>query len=137
MASLAALGGAIGALAVDALYVNLIGQQGAVMPGAREPLIVGWITSAGLLGGVGAFLVSPLSRASVLGVSGAALFALGVPAISSIGIPLLLCAVPISLAALKAAEQLEAPRWLLVVVPIGLVGLAGGGIALAFALTAP
>ena len=40
VASLPALGGAVGALAIELLYVNLIIQQGAVMPGYRVPLIV-------------------------------------------------------------------------------------------------
>jgi hypothetical protein len=51
VASLPALGGAIGALAVDVLYLNLSIEQGAVMPGARVPFIATWIALAALLAG--------------------------------------------------------------------------------------
>jgi hypothetical protein len=135
--SLSALGGGIGALAVDALYLNLIIQQRATPPGGRVPLIAVWIAGAGVLALIGAVAADPRRKAWLLGWSGAALLALSLPAIFSIGIPLLLCAVPIGLAALRAAEVLSMPRWVAFLAPIGFVAAAGAGLLLGFLATAP
>ena len=135
--SLAALGGGIGALAVDALYLNLILQQRATPPGGRVPFIAAWIASAGVLALIGAVTTEPRRRAWLLGWSAAFLLALSLPATFSIGIPLLLCAVPIGLGAMRAAEVLTMPRWVAFLAPIGFVAVAGAGLLLGFVATAP
>lgn len=137
VASLSALGGAIGALAIDVLYVNLIISQQATMPGNRIPLVAGWIAVPALLAVVGAFADAPSRRAWLLGWSAAALLALSVPAVFSIGIPLLLCAIAIGLGAVRAAELLGMRRWVAFVLAIGMLAVAGGALLLGFLLTAP
>ncbi len=137
VASLPALGGAIGALAVDALYLNLIAGQGAMMPGGRVPFIALWIATAALLAGVGAFTDRPARRAWLLGWSAAAFLALSVPAVFSIGIPLLLCGLPVALGGLQAAERLFLPRWVAFLAPILLLVVVGGALAAGFVLTGP
>ena len=64
--SLPALGGAIGAVAVDALYLAAIVQQGAVMPGGRVPFVAAWIAVAACLAGIGALTQAATSRALLL-----------------------------------------------------------------------
>ncbi|MEO8638953.1 MAG: hypothetical protein ABI458_03445 [Chloroflexota bacterium] len=137
VASLVALGGAIGALAIELLYVNLIIQQGAVMPGSRVPLIIGWIAACVLLAGIGAFTPAPARRVWLLGWSAAAMLALSVPAVFSIGIPLLLCAIAIGVGALRAAELLETSKWVAFLAPIVMIAVAGGALLVGFVLTAP
>ena len=136
VASLPALGGAIGALAVDALYLNLIIEQGAVMPGARVPFIATWIALAALLAGIGAFTALPAARAWLLGFSAAALLALGFPAIFSIGIPLFLCSLPVAVGALRAGKLLQRPGWVALLAPVMLLAVAGA-LAIGFVLTNP
>lgn len=137
VASLPALGGAIGALAVDALYLNLIIQQGATPPGGRVPFIALWIAIAALLAGVGAFTDLPARRAWLLGWSAAALLALGVLAVFSIGIPLLLCGLPVALGALRAAELLRLPWWVALLGPLLMLAVVAGALAIGFVLTDP
>jgi hypothetical protein len=137
VASLAALGGAIGALAVDALYLNLIAGQGAMMPGGRVPFIALWIAIAAVLAGIGAFTDLPARRAWLLGWSAAAFVTLSVPAAFSIGIPLLLCGLAVALGALRAAELLHLPRWVAFLAPLLLLAVAAGALAVGFVLTDP
>jgi hypothetical protein len=137
VASLPALGGAVGALAIELLYVNLIIQQGAVMPGNRVPLIVAWIAACILLAGVGAFTQAPSRRVWLLGWSAAALLALSVPAVFSIGIPLLLCAVAVGAGAVSAAQLVGARPVVAFVVTILMIVAAGGVLVVGFLLTAP
>jgi hypothetical protein len=137
VASLPALGGAVGALAIELLYVNLIIQQGAVMPGNRVPLIVAWIAACTLLAGVGAFTQAPSRRVWLLGWSAAALLALSVPAVFSIGLPLLLCAVAVGAGAVSAAQQVGARPLVAFVVTILMIVVAGGVLIVGFLLTAP
>ena len=137
VASLPALGGAIGALAIELLYVNLIIQQGAVMPGNRVPLIIGWIAMCILLAGVGAFTPAPSRLVWLLGWSAAALLALSVPAVFSIGIPLLLCAVAVGAGAVSAAQLLGVRPLVAFAVTILMIVVAGGVLILGFVLTAP
>lgn len=137
VASLPALGGAIGALAVDALYLRLIVQQGAMMPGGRVPFIALWIAIAAVLAGIGAFTDLPARRAWLLGWSAAAFLALSIPAAFSVGIPLLLCGVLVALGALRAAELLHLPRWVAFLAPILLLAVAAGALAVGFVLTDP
>jgi D-alanyl-lipoteichoic acid acyltransferase DltB (MBOAT superfamily) len=137
VASLSALGGGIGALAVDVLYLNLIIQQRATPPGGRVPLIAFWIAGAAVLALLGAVAVEPRRRAWLLGWSAAALFVLGLFALFSFGIALLVCAIAIGLGALGAAEMLAMPRWVAFLAPIGFVAAAGAGLLLGFLATAP
>ena len=137
MASLAALGGGIGALAVDALYVNLIFQQGETPPGGRVPFVAAWIGATGLLALIGAFQSAPRARAWLLGWSAAGLLTLSVPAAGSIGIPLLICGVAIGLAGLRAAEAMTMPRRKAQLAPVGMVAIAAGGLLLGFVATGP
>jgi hypothetical protein len=137
VASLPALGGAVGALAIELLYVNLIIQQGAVMPGNRVPLIVAWIAACILLAGIGAFTQAPSRRVWLLGWSAAALLALSVPAVFSIGIPLLLCAVAVGAGAVSGAQLLPVRPLVAFVATILMIIVAGGVLILGFVLTAP
>ena len=86
---------------------------------------------------IGAVTTEPRRRAWLLGWSAAFLLALSLPAIFSIGIPLLLCAVPIGLGAMRAAEVLAMPRWMAFLAPVGFVAVAGAGLLLGFVATAP
>lgn len=134
--SLAALAGGLAALAVDALYLAVIAQQGVQPPGGRVPFVAAWIAAAGLTAIVGVGLPSPHRRALVLGGSAAALVALGVPALWSVGIPLLMCAACVAVGAARAAEDADLPAWVGVAGPLALISIAGLGVALGFALTA-
>lgn len=136
VASRSALGGAVGAVAVEVLYLNLIIAQRAMMPGNRVPLIVAWIAVSALVAGVGAFTAAPSRRVWLLGWSAAALLALSVPAVFSIGIPLLLCALAIGIGALRAAELLQVRRWVAFLLPILMLAVAGGALLAGFLLTA-
>jgi hypothetical protein len=137
VASLSALGGAIGALAIELLYVNLIIQQGAAMPGNRVPLIVAWIAACILLAVVGAFTQAPSRRVWLLAWSAAALLALSVPAVFSIGIPLLLCAVAVGAGAVSAAQLVGVRPLVAFGVTILMIVAAGGVLIVGFVLTAP
>lgn len=137
VASLPALGGAVGALAIELLYVNLIIQQEAVMPGYRVPLIIGWIGGCILLAGVGAFTQAPSRRVWLLGWSAAALLALSVPAVFSIGLPLLLCAVAVGAGAVSAAQLVRVRPLAAFGFTILMIVVAGGVLILGFVLTAP
>lgn len=137
VASLPALGGAIGASAIELLYVNLIIQQGAVMPGNRVPFIIGWFAISIVLAGIGAFTHAPSQRVWVLGWSAAALLALSVPAVFSIGIPLLLCAVAVGAGAVSAAQLMGARPLVAFAISILMIVVAGGALLVGFALTAP
>jgi hypothetical protein len=136
VASLSALGGGIAALAVDVLYVNLIITQGALMPGNRVLLVAAWIAASALLAIAGAFTAAPSGRAWLLGWSAAALLALSAPAVWSIGIPLLLCAIAIGTGALRAAKQLTIRRWVAVVAPPLMIGVAAAALLAGFLATA-
>jgi hypothetical protein len=135
VASLAALGGAIGAVAVDALYIRAIIQQGATPPGGRVPFVAIWIAVAALLAGVGAFTWDPRWRAMILAVAAAAMVTLAVPGIWSIGVPLFICAMAVGLGATRAAEELRLPWWVILVTPTLLVAAAGVILFAGFALT--
>jgi hypothetical protein len=137
VASLPALGGAIGALALDALYLRLIVQQGATPPGGRVPFIAVWIATAALLAGVGAFTALPARRAWLLGCSAAALLVLSVPAAFSIGLPLLLCGLPVAVGAIGAGRLLRMRWWVAWDVPLLLLAVAAGALAVGFVLTSP
>ena len=132
-----ALGGAVGALAIELLYVNLIIQQGAVMPGYRVPLIIGWIGMCIVLAGVGAFAQAPSRRVWLLGWGAAALLALSVPAVFSIGLPLLLCAVAVGAGAVSAAQLVGARPLVAFAVTILMIVVAGAVLLAGFAVTAP
>lgn len=134
--SLTALGGGIAALAIDALYLASIAQQGVQPPGGRVPFVAAWVAAAGLAAIVGAGLPSPRRRALVLGASAAGLVALGVPALWSVGIPLLMSAASVAVGAARAAEEASLPAWVGVAGPLALVAIAGLGVAVGFTLTA-
>jgi len=137
VASVPALGGAVGALAIELLYVNLIIQQGAVMPGYRVPLIIGWIGMCIVLAGVGAFTQAASRRVWLLGWGAAGLLALSVPAVFSIGLPLLLCAVAVGAGAISAAQLVGARPLVAFAVTILMIVVAGAVLLAGFALTAP
>jgi hypothetical protein len=135
VASVAALGGAIGAVAVDALYIAAIIQQGATPPGGRVPFVAIWIAVAALLAGIGAFTWDPRRRAILLAVAAAAMVTLAVPGIWSIGVQLFICAMAVGLGATRAAEELRLPWWVILVTPTLLVAAAGVILFAGFALT--
>lgn len=137
VASLPALGGAIAALAIDVVYVNLINTQGPTMPGNRVPLVAGWIAISAVIAVAGAFAASPSRRAWLLGWSAAALLALSVPAMFSIGFPLLLCGIAIGVGSLSAAQLHRTRPLVAIALAIGMLAVAGGMLLLGFLLTTP
>jgi hypothetical protein len=135
VASMPALGGAIGAVAVDALYMAAIAQQGSTPPGGRVPFVAIWIAGAALLAGIGAFTEATSTRAILLAIAAAAMVTLAVPGIWSIGVPLFICALAVGLGATRAAEELRLPWWLILLAPTLLVATAGAILFAGFALT--
>ena len=135
VASILGLAGGLGAVAVDVLYLMTIAQQGVTPPGGRVVFVAGWIAVAGGTAVISAYIQRPSRRALMLGIAGAMLFALAVPALFSFGIALMLCAAIVGLAALRAGEMAGAPGWSGLVGPLALVMLAGLGVALGFAVT--
>lgn len=135
MASLPALGGAIGAVAVDALYLAAIAQQGSTPPGLRVPFVAIWIAVAALLACIGAMTPTTSTRATLLAVAAAAMLTLAVPGIWSIGVPLFICAMAVGLGATRAAEELRLPWWVILLAPTLLVAAAGAMLFAGFALT--
>ncbi len=129
------LAGGFGALIVDVLYLLAIAQQGVAPPGARVPFVAGWIAAAGILSASGTFIRDASIRAVALGFGAAMLVALGVPAIFSFGIALLLCAGLVGTGALRAAEATHIPPWMGLVGPVVLLVIAGAGVAIGFAVT--
>jgi hypothetical protein len=135
VASISALGGAIGTVAVDALYIAAIIQQGMTPPGGRVPFVAIWIAVCALLAGIGAFTWDPRMRAMLLAVAAAAMVTLAVPGIWSIGVPLFICAMATGLGATRAAEELRLPWWVILLAPTLLVAAAGIMLFAGFALT--
>ena len=133
--SVPALGGAIGALAVDAIYLAAIVQQGAVMPGGRVPFVAAWIAIAAGLAGIGALTQAAAPRALLLAIAAAAMLTLAAPAAMSIGIPLFTCALAVGLGASRATAQLRLPGWVVFVAPILLIAAMALILSLGFALT--
>ena len=133
--SLLALGGAIGAVALDAVYLAAIAGQGAVMPGGRVPFVAAWIAVAACLGGIGALTQNAGHRALLLAIAAAAMVTLAVPGAWSIGAPLFICAVAVGLGAARAAEQLRLPWWIVFVAPMVLIPAVGLILFAGFALT--
>lgn len=129
------LAGGLGALAVDVLYLMAIAQQGVTPPGGRVPFVAGWIAVAGALATIGSFIPAAPERAMSLGFGAAMLVALSVPAVFSVGIPLLICAALVAIGAIRAAEIARAPSWLSLAAPIALLLVAGAGVVIGFATT--
>ena len=132
--SLAGLGGAIGCLAVAAIYLRAIFQQGAVAPGGRVPFVTAWLVISALVAAVGAFSPAPGRRALLLGAATALMLTLSFPALFSIGAPLFICGVAAALGAWRAATtmHLSAFQWLAipVLLLVGAVILLLAGFAL-------
>ena len=133
--SLPALGGAVGAVAVDALYLAAIVRQGDVMPGGRVPFVAAWIAVAACLAAIGALTQAAANRALLLAIAAAALLTLAVPGAWSIGAPLAICAVAVGLGAARATEQLRLPGWLVFIAPMVLITAVGLILFAGFALT--
>jgi hypothetical protein len=130
-----ALAGGLGAFAVDGLYLAAIAQQGVTPPGGRFVFVAVWIAAAGMLAVIGAFTRRPVRRAPLLGLAAAMLFALAVPAVFSIGIPLMLCAALVAVGAVRAGELAQRPGWVGLAAPLVLLLIAGVGVAVGFAVT--
>ena len=133
--SLLALGGAIGAVALDAVYLAAIAGQGAVMPGGRVAFVAAWIAVAACLGGIGALTQNAGHRALLLAIAAAAMVTLAVPGAWSIGAPLFICAVAVGLGAARAAEQLRLPWWIVFIASMVLIPAVGLILFAGFALT--
>jgi len=133
--SLTALAGGSAAIAVDGLYLAAIAQQGVTPPGGRVVFVALWIGAAGLAAVLGAFVRRTPARAAMLGIGAGMLIALAVPAVFSVGIPLLLCGGLVGLGAMRAAELAQVPRWLGLGGPLLVLLLAGIGVAIGFAMT--
>lgn len=130
-----ALGGAIGAVAVDALYLAAIAQQGTTPPGFRVPFVAIWIAVAALLAGIGALTQATATRAILLTLAAAAMVTLAVPGIWSIGVPLFICALAVGLGATHAAQDLRLPWWVILLAPTFVVLAVGALLFAGFALT--
>lgn len=135
VASILALGGGVASWAVDALYLATIAQQGVTPPGGRVIFVALWIAAAGMLAVIGAFTRRPVRRAPLLGLAAAMLFALAVPAVFSIGIPLMLCAALVAVGLVRAGELAQGPAWVGLLAPLVLLLIAGVGVAVGFAVT--
>lgn len=135
MKSLIGLAGGVGALAVDVLYLAAIQQQGVTPPGGRVVFVAGWIATASVVSAVGSFIPSPPRRAATLGIGAAMLATLGVPAMFSVGLPLLLCAALVTAGAIRGAELASFPVWLGVVAPSLVISVAGIGVLIGFRAT--
>lgn len=133
--SLTALAGGSAAIVVDVLYLAAIAQQGVTPPGGRVVFVALWIGAAGVAAVLGAFVRRPPARAAMLGTSAGMLIALAVPAVFSVGIPLLLCGGLVGLGAMRGAELAQVPRWLGFGGPLLILLLAGLGVAIGFAFT--
>jgi len=133
--SLAGLGGAVSAAAVDVLYLRAIVMQGDQAPGGRVPFVAGWIAASALIAGVGAVTHDSGRRALLLAVAAAAMLALAVPALWSIGGPLLLCGLVTGWGAARAAVQHGVPAWQRVVAPVVFVVIAAAILIVGLALT--
>lgn len=104
-------------------------------PGGRVIFVALWLAAAGMLAVTGAFTRRPVWRAPLLGLAAAMLFALAVPAVFSVGIPLMLCAALVAISAVRTGELAQLPRWVGLVSPLVLLGMAGVGVATGFAIT--
>lgn len=133
--SLTALAGGSAAIVVDVLYLAAIAQQGVTPPGGRVVFVALWIGVAGLVAVLGAFVRRSPARAAMLGISAGMLIALAVPAVFSVGIPLMLCGGMVGLGAMRAAELAQVSRWLGFGGPLLVLLLAGIGVAIGFAVT--
>jgi hypothetical protein len=129
------LAGGLGALAVDVLYVMAIAQQGATPPGGRVLFVAAWIGCAGALSAAAAFIRDAGTRAVLLGLGATMLVALGVPAMFSFGIALLLCSALVGTGAIRAGEAADVPSWAGLLGPVVLLVIAGAGVAIGFAMT--
>lgn len=133
--SLTALAGGSAAIVVDILYLSAIAQQGVTPPGGRVAFVAGWVAAAAVLSVVGAFVRRPPARAAMLGFGAAMIVAIGLPAVFSIGIPLLLCGALVAIGAIRAAWLARMPAWSVVAGPLSMLLVAGLGIAIGFAVT--
>lgn len=135
MKSLAALAGGSAAIVVDVLYLSAIAQQGVTPPGGRVVFVAGWIAVAGVLSVAGSLIRRPPARAAILGFGAAMLLALGLPAVFSIGIPLLLCAVLVAIGSIRAAGLAKVSPWSGVAGLLSMLLVAGIGVAIGFVVT--
>lgn len=71
----------------------------------------------------------------MLGFGAAMIVAIGLPAVFSIGIPLLLCGALVAIGAIRAAWLARMPAWSVVAGPFSMLLVAGLGIAIGFAVT--
>ena len=117
--------------------MNVVISQRATMPGERVPFVAAWIAACAFLAIVGAFIAAPPRRAWLLGWSAAGLLVLSAPAIFSIGIPMLLCAIAVGTGALRAAEQLDIRRWVAYLAPLVMLAVAAAALLVGFLATAP
>ena len=131
-----ALGGAIGAVAVDALYLAAIAQQGTTPPGFRVPFVAIWIAGAALLACIGAFTQATSTRGMLLAIAAAAMVTLAVPGIWSIGVPLFICALATGVGAIRAAQDLRLPWWVILLAPTLVILAVAAILFIGFALTA-
>jgi hypothetical protein len=135
VASTFALAGGLASWALDGLYLAAIAQQGVTPPGGRFVFVALWIAAAGMLAVIGAFTRRPVWRGPPLSLAAAMLFALAVPAVFSIGIPLMLCAALVAVGAVRAGELAQRPAWAGLLAPLVLLLIAGVGVAVGFAVT--
>lgn len=135
VASIFALAGGLASWALDGLYLAAIAQQGVTPPGGRFVFVALWIAAAGMLAVIGAFTRRPVWRGPLLGLAAAMLFALAVPAVFSIGIPLMLCAALVAVGAVRAGELAQRPGWVGLAAPLVLLLIAGVDVAVGFAVT--
>ncbi len=130
--SLSALAGGIVASSVAGLYVVLI-ARGDIVPEDRASIvfIASMLVATGAFALVGAVWPRSYGRAVLLSAAGAAMVAWGLIAIFSIGLPLLLAAVPTWWAAARAARRAQGWAPALAMAPVAMLVLSFGGLRLA------
>jgi|ERR1017187_113136 hypothetical protein len=104
MRRIAALGGGL-ILIADCVYLWLISQQGASDGTLRAPFVAAYLAACGIAALVGAAVPWTAARMTLLSFSAAGTVVFGVLGIFSIGLLLLVVAVPVVVAAVRCRLQ--------------------------------
>jgi hypothetical protein len=132
--ALSALTGGIVVSSAAALYVVLI-ARGDIVPEdrAKGAFIASMLVVTGAFALVGAVWPRAYGRAVLLSAAGAAMVVWGLIGIFSIGLPLLLAAIPTWWAAARAARRAQgsAPAMEMAMAAVGVLVLSLGGLRLA------
>jgi hypothetical protein len=129
----AAVGGGILLAGVDAVYLVIVASEGeGELGSARVLFVAGSLACAALAAVAGGLLRDQARRGLLLAFATAVVLAWAWLALFSIGLLILIAAVPIAFAALRSLEVLdEATAWSIAIAAV-LVGIADVTIALLF-----